>query len=267
MRADAKFRMCILGGLCLAGSVAAAPAARGPVTPTMDSEFRAAYPMTTPAAAPQLAGVALARLVIPGLQLSERSERAPEDGGIVISLADGEGVVRVLVHLAVAADAAAARRVLDAELHGVATQLAPASDQSLGELAWADEAGKGTALVIAAQANIAYSVSVAGAGAPGVPTAAAIAGLLRKAMVVGRPVFPAATVALASAIDARTGGAVHITVPEGYSYKLRADGGYLARGENGPVVRPFGPGAVTVYATVTDELARVTVVSGTTIAK
>ena len=95
--------------------------------------------MTAPSATAPLAGVQLAKLVIPGLQLAARSEHAADDGGGVLSFADREGVVRVLVQLAVATDASAARKVLDAELHGISMQLDRASDTALGDLVWADD--------------------------------------------------------------------------------------------------------------------------------
>ena len=56
----------------------------------------------------------------------------------------------------------------------------------------------------------------------------------------------------------RGGGEVRVTVNGGHPYKLRAEGGYITRAASGAVVRPLGPGQVTVHATVVDELARVT---------
>ncbi len=261
MRAKAKSGKLLLlaaAGL-LAGSPAlAAPASRVQAEPsTLDREFRAAYPSSARPPGKPVAGVALAKLVIPGLQLAARSERAAADGGLVLSFADGTGAVRAVVQLAVFADAGAARQELDAELHGVSSQLGPAADATLGELTWVDDAGKGTALVLAAQANLAYSVRVLDQS-PGVPTAAAIAAVVHSAIVPGPPQFPAATVTLPPTLDARGGGEVHVTVRGGHPYKLRADGGYIARAARGAVVRPLGPGQVTVHATVVDELARVT---------
>ena len=55
----------------------------------------------------------------------------------------------------------------------------------------------------------------------------------------------------------RGGTPVAVTVPGGLAYKLRAEGGYITRGPDGPVVRPFGPGPITVRATAVDDLGRV----------
>lgn len=261
MRAEAKTRQIfLLAAACLLGGspALAAPAGRGQAeSSSIDREFRAAYPTSTRPPGKPVAGVALAKLVIPGLQLTGRSERTAADGGLVLSFADGTGAVRAVVQLAVFAEPTAARQELDAELHGVSSQLAPAADTTLGELTWVDDAGKGTALVLAAQANLAYSVRVLDQG-PGVPTAAAIARVVRAAIVPGAPMFPAATVTLPSTLDARGGGEVRVTVNGGHPYKLRAEGGYITRAASGAVVRPLGPGQVTVHATVVDELARVT---------
>lgn len=259
MRAKAKSGQ-LAAAVCLlaSGPLLAAPASRGQAEPsTLDREFRAAYPSSARPPGKPVAGVTLAKLVIPGLQLAARSERAAADGGLVLSFADGAGTVRAVVQLAVFADATAARQELDAELHGVSSQLSPAADATLGELTWVDDAGKGTALVLAAQANLAYSVRVLDT-IPGVPTAATIAGVIQSAIVPGPPVFPAATVTLPPTLDARGGGEVRVAVRGGHPYKLRAEGGYIARAESGAVVHPLGPGQVTVHATVVDELARVT---------
>lgn len=277
MRADMKSRRIpfpvsglvpgLLSGCLLASSLAAAaPAGRSRSTPsTLDAAFAATYPASARPARSPVAGVELARLVLPGLRLSARSERAAQDGGLVLSFADGEGAVRARIHLAVFASASEAQKEVDAELHGVSTQLLPAADPTLGEPAWADDGGKGTALLIAAQANVAYSVTVL-QDLPGL-SAAAIAGLVRTAMVAGTPRFPAAAVTLPASIAVRQGEKVRVTVAGDAGYTLRAEGGYIARSATGPVVRPLGPGAVTVQATVVDALGRVTVAAATTVAK
>lgn len=261
MRAEAKSgRLLLTAAVCLfaGGPALAAPVSRVQAGPTtLDREFRAAYPLSARPPGKPVAGVALARLVLPGLQLAARSERVAADGGLVLSFADGTGAVLAVVQLAVFADAGAARQELDAELHGVSAQLGPAAEATLGELAWVDDAGKGTALVLAVQANLAYSVRVLDPS-PGGLTAAAIAGVIRAAIVPGPPTFPAATVTLPPTLDARGGGEVRVAVRGGHPYKLRAEGGYIARAASGAVVHPLGPGPVTVHATVVDELARVT---------
>ena len=261
-----KAHLLLAGAFLVAGGMAIAAPSSKSKTPTIDADFRAAYPMTAPPATGAIAGVDLARLSIPGLRQTARDDRTADDGGIVVSWADTAGEVRVLVHIAVASDSSTARQALDTELHGISVALPKATDNSLGDLAWADDAGKGTALVVATQANVAYSVHVLSPMA-GVPSAAAIATQLRSLMVPGVPSFPSATVTLPATLDAKKGGDVRITVPGGFPYQVRADGGYLAHGSSGSIVRPFGPGTVTVYATVVDDLARVTVAKGTAIAK
>jgi hypothetical protein len=258
-------RALLLFGVVLCGGVTTESAAHAQKSRAIDTAFRAAYPSSAPVTT-QLAGVALGRFAIAGLQQYARSEHAPEEGGIALSFADSSGQVRVLVRVAVCADSAAARRVLDAELHGVSSQLARVSDTPLGDAAWADAAGKGTSLVLATQGNIAYAVDVT-SPAPGIATAATIAAALRATMAPGVPVFPAVSVRFAATLDAKRGGEVLVEVPGGHPYKLRADGAYVARGASGPLVRPFHAGAITVYATVVDDLARVTVASATTIAR
>jgi hypothetical protein len=84
----------MLGALLLGNAAFAAPA-------VMDTDFRTVYPLTAPSATTPIAGVQLAKLGIPGLQVTARSEHAADDGGVVLSLADHEGAVQVLVHLAV----------------------------------------------------------------------------------------------------------------------------------------------------------------------
>lgn len=257
-----RLRPLLFCGACLvASSAQATPGA------TIDREFRAAYPTNVPSSTTPIAGVALSRFAVSGLAKSARSERAFDDGGIVLSLADRAGVVRVVVQLSVAPDASAARHVLDAELHGVSTALSRASDATLGDLSWADDGGRGTTLVLGTQANLAYSVNVI-AATPNLPTAAGIAQLLRKAMVQGAPAFPAASVSVPQAIDKKQGGIVSVSVPGGYPYTLRADGGYIARKNNAEkgqaIVRPFAAGPVIVYATIVDDLSRVTVARAVT---
>ena len=252
--------------LVLGGVAVAAPSTSGTKSPgaaTIDADFRAAYPMTAPPSASTLAGVELGKLAIPGLRKTAADERAADDGGLVWSYSDMTGKVAVLVHVAVTPDTATARQLLDIELHGISTLVPKAIDPALGDLAFADDGGKGTSLVIATRANVEYSVDVV-SDAPGIPTAAAIAGQIGTLMVAGTPIFPSATVTLPPTIDAKKGDDVRISVPGAQPYKVRADGGYMAHGTAWPIIRPFGPGPVTVYATVVDDLARVTIARATT---
>lgn len=211
-----------------------------------------------------VAGVALDKLRLPGLQLVSRTDDKPDAGGVVLSFAGSSGEVRLLVHVAVCADAASARKALDAELRGISTTLVRAPD-GLGDAAFSDD-GQGSALLVATQGNLFYKVDVLDATS-GLPTAAAIAATLRSAMVTGAPRFPSATLSLPSSIDVKRGAPVVIAPSSNSTYKLRAEGGYLARGPQGPLVRPFAPGPVTVYATLVDDLARVSVISASTSAR
>lgn len=245
--------------LSAAGTVVAGTPAQA-ATSTLEAEFRATYPNDAPSAVTRLAGVALSRLALPGLQLHSRGEDAAEDGGVVLSYADRAGTVRVLVHVAVLPDVGLARRVLDEQLRGVSQPLSRALDPLLGDLAWADDGGRGTGLVLATQANLAYGVHIVESGGD-VPSAASIAGQLRLAMVPGQPAFPAVSLTLPAVIDARAGAGVRVYVPGGQPYRLRATGAYVARGQAGPVVRPFAPGPVTVSAIAVSELGCVTVTS------
>ena len=270
-----------LAALAFAGIAGAAPGATSPgtegatdtgaITPTataaptgamlpLEAEFRAAYPVGPLVPVTTLAGVDLSALTVPGLHVTAKSIDE-SNTGFVTSLSDSAGVVRVLLHLSVAPDAKAARAIVDAELHGVSTQLLPAPP-ALGAPAWADAGGKGDYLVVAAQGNIAYSVHVLSA-MPGLPTAATLAANVRAHMIPGTPMAPAVTLRMAPSVDAKKGDAFTVSVAGGLPYEIRADGGYIA---HGPKVRPFGPGKVTVYATTIDALGRVGVGEASTLA-
>ena len=269
MRRSLQTRSLIAAVLLVGGSVAVAAPSTPSAQAKLDADFRAAYPMTAPPSTTLLAGVELGKLIIPTLRVHAREEHAydgTDDRGIRISYADPAGSVRVLVHLTVAPSAAAARAVVDAELHGVSTLLPAAIDPKLGDIAFADDGGKGTNYVIGAHANVAYSVDVVDS-APGLPTAAAVSAQLRTLMPAGSPTFPSATVTLPSVVDLKKGGDVRITVPGGEKFRIRADGAYVAHGAAGPVVRPFAAGPIAVYATVVDDLGRVTVAKAVSVAK
>ena len=268
-----QIRGFLIGALFLVGGGIAVAAPSSTTTPSaaakLDADFHAAYPMTAPVSTTLFAGVELGKLTIPTLRVHAREEHAhdgTDDRGIRISFADPAGNVRLLVHVTVAPTPAAARSVVDAELHGVSTLMPPALDPKLGDVAFADDGGKGTNYVIGAHANVAYSVDMVDA-APGLPSAAAVAAQLRTLMPSGAPSFPTATVTLPSVVDVKKGGDVRVTVPGGEKFRLRADGAYVAHGTTGPIVRPFAAGPIAVYATVVDDLGRVTVAKGVSAAK
>jgi hypothetical protein len=256
----------IFVGACLlsAGLAGAAPprGAGKPGARALDSQLRAAYPMG-PSSTALWAGVPLGRLQLPGMQLVGRSEDRPEDGGIVLSFARN-GEVRAILHLAVCADAVTARKVLDVELHGVSTSLVRAPE-GLGDAAFSDD-GQGSSLVLATQGNIFYKVDVIDARA-GLPTAAAIAATLRGAMVPGAPRFPTATITLPPSVrvgNSGSGADIRVATANTNTYKFRADGAYIARGANGPVIRAGSRGPITIHAIVVDELGRVAITSANT---
>lgn len=255
-------------GACLlsAGVVLAAPPRGGAHksgTRSLDGQLHATYAMNASSSA-LLAGVAIDKLRVPGLQLVARTDDKADAGGIVLSFAGTSGDVRVLMHVAVCSDAAQARKALDTELRGISTSLVRAPD-GLGDAAFSDDS-QGNGLVVATQGNLFYKVDVLDAKS-GLPTAAALATTLRAAMVPGAPHFPSATLRLPSSIDAKRGAPVSIAAPSNGTYKLRAEGGYIARGPQGPIVRPFAPGPITVYATLVDELGRVAVTSASSSAQ
>ncbi len=260
--------------LALSLGVSAAPALAAPhgqdavstMTASIDQEFRAAYPLDAPSSSLRLAGVALDRLRLPGLQLSSRSDDAGDDGGVLLSFSDRSGAVRALVQIAVLPDVMWARRVLGTELRAVSLPLSRAFDPLLGDLAYADDGGRGTSLVLATQANVAYRVQIVESGSD-VPSAASIAGLVRTAMIAGSPTYPQVTLSLPATIDAKSGAVLRIQVPGGLPYTLRAEGGYVARGQSGPLIRPFAAGPITVFATVTSELGCVTIASASSLAR
>lgn len=251
-------------GACLLGAsvaVAAPPRSVGKKpaagAKTLDAQLHAAYAMNASSSA-LVAGVALDKLRIPGLQVVARTDDKPDAGGIVLSFAGSSGDVRLLVHVAVCADAVTARKTLDAELRGISTSLVRAPD-GLGDAAFSDDS-QASALLVATQGNLFYKIDVLDSKS-GLPTAAAIAATLRSAMVPGAPRFPSATLSVPPSIDARRGAPLVIIPSSNSTYKLRAEGGYIARGPQGPVLRPFAPGPITVHATLVDDLGRVAVVS------
>jgi hypothetical protein len=229
-----------------------------------DDPVKTGYSMTAPPSTTDLAGVDLASFVIPGLTLSEKVE---DDGGLVLTYVSAHGEVRAVVRLAVSRDAAEARKVLDHQLHGIARILPKSTDPALGDLAFTDDGAE--AIVVATIANIAYDVRVIANGNDPtvVPNAATIAKILRASMRPGAPSFPTPTVALPAEISVKDGGDVTIGGVPGQLPKLRAENAYVAKGPKGPLVRPFGPGSVTVTAVVVDELGRVGTAKATTIAK
>ena len=110
--------------------------------------------------------------------------------------------------------------------------------------------------------NVAYSVEVLEGS---LASARAIASNVRRAFVSGAPTFPRATVSLPPTVE--RSAPIAIAVPPGAHYRLAATGAYVAKGESGPVLRPFAKGPVSVTAIVSDELGRVTEVTATSLAR
>lgn len=236
-------------GLAAVALVAAAPAREA------RADDASAYVVPTPMASAS-AGVRVDRLTPAGLSLHVRDDRAPAEGGVTLSYADAAKRVRVVLRVAVAPDAAGAKAFVERALRGVSGALAP-SDAD--EVAFGDPSDR---LLIAARGNVAYSVEVLEGS---LASARAIASNVRRAFVSGAPTFPRATVSLPPTVE--RSAPIAIAVPPGAHYRLAATGAYVAKGESGPVLRPFAKGPVSVTAIVSDELGRVTEVTATSLAR
>ncbi len=268
---DAILIAASLGLVLAAGSAAAAPpvVTRTAEDAALEARFRAAYPQLASASpsSARFAGVDMQRIGIAGLKVRARDDHPADDGGIVTSFADATDQVRAIVTVAVARDEAGARAFLEAALHGVSSELA--FSPTLGDVAWADDGGRGTHLVVGARGNVAFLVDVLAVNAPAgtspsaVPSAAKIAGTVSAALVAGRPDLPRASVVVPPTFDMKAGLPVGVQVSQGATYRLHADNAYVARGQAGPVAKPFKFGPVTVHATVTDALGRVVAVHAT----
>lgn len=217
-----------------------------------DTEFRASYPRT-PIVSGSFAGVAIDKLVFPGLTLKEREDYTVEEGGISLAYAAGNEV-GLVVRIAVAPTSAAARAYVDVELHAVQRVL-PAAP-AYGDYAFGD----GDSLLIGALGNVAWSVRV-NRELAGIPRAADVMAVLRANTIPGAPTYPTVAVSLPS--EVQLGGA-SITVTSSLTPRLRAEGAYVA---SGPKLRPFGPGPVAVIAQVVDDLGRVSTARATSIAR
>lgn len=245
-------RVFAFGGVALAG-LALWGARASSSSHALEREFQATYPRS-PAPFGLLAGVALDKLAVPGLRLVARENHTPEDGGVVLSYGDPNGEVRAVIKVAVARDAAEARRFVDVELHGVQVTLPRAVDAAFGDQAFADDEGRGEALVIGAAANLAWVVHVDRDRAPA-PRAGEVVKALRALVVEGAPTFPAPTIALPATLPL-TGARFSVSAGP-LTPALRAEGAYVAHGKSAPLLKPFGAGPVAVVATAVDELGRV----------
>jgi hypothetical protein len=223
-------------------------------TSPMERDVLAAYPHT-PEVSGSLSGVRVDELALSGLRVVAREDHPVEEGGIVLSF--GDPAVKVVVELAVARDAAAARRFVDARLHDVATQLAAATDPAFGDYAFGD----GDSIVIGAAHNVAWVVRAL-EGSP--VRAREVITELRAKSVAGAPSFPTATVTLQAEVPL---SGAELRVTSAAKYKVRAEGAYVAHGKTAPLVKPFGRGPVTLIATVVDDLGRVSEVRATAEAK
>ena len=252
-------------GLAFAIGKRATSAPVGPGAPG-EAGFRAMYPAGPVAASTTFAGVDLAKLdtslSAAGLRLGSREDHVVDDGGVVLPYLDAAGDVRLLVKIAVARDSAAARRFADAELHAVQLVLSKATDPALGDHVFADDAGRGEAIVVGAAGNVGFLVHVR-AGATAAPRASVVASALRSAAVEGVLTSPTATVSLPSVVPL-AGAPFTVTPGAGATLHLRAEGAYVAKGR---LLRPFAAGPVTLVATVADDLGRVAEVRTSAVAK
>src|SRR5256885_13836133 len=117
-----------------------------------------------------VAGVAIDRVVIPGLHVRTRKDRAPDRGGITLAYADDQNEVRVLVRIAVAPDAAGARAFAERVMRGVSGTPDP------------------NRFVVEQNANVAYAIDVLG----GPTNAGDAAPTVKRPFVPGAPTFPRA---------------------------------------------------------------------------
>ncbi len=148
-----------------------------------------------------------------------------------------------------------ARRFLEFELSAISRHLIAPTGSKHGEPAYTDD--KET-LIIAAVANLAYSVRLVDpAESAGLPSAQQIAKELRERIVPGTPLFPLPAVSIPAELDADEGARVQVDSRSGTDVRLLAEGGYIQAHPEGPVLRPFAPGPVTLIVTAVDELGRV----------
>lgn len=219
-----------------------------------DARLRAAYPMPSPSAT-RAAGIDLAKIALPGLQPKLREDHAPGNGGSTISFADGQGQVRVVLRYVVTADAASARSFVYARLRSVASVLSPST---LDEVAFVDDGGRASHLVVAAHANLAYAVDVTSDAL----TAKDVATAVQGAFVAGAPAFPKASLSLPAQIS-RAGTPVNPTASAGAKVRVQATGGYVTHSrQSGTVIHSNGPGRIDVTVIAADDLGRVTEITG-----
>jgi hypothetical protein len=237
--------------LALAGGLVFG-ASRALSSPSGEADFRKAYPVT-PAATGTFAGVALDKLVFPGLTLKDREDYPVADGGIQLAYAAGNEV-GLVIRIAVAPDSVAARSFVDVELHSIQRVLP--SDLTYGDYAFGD----GDALLVGAIGNVAYSIRAI-RDLTGIPAAKDVFTVLRANTVAGTPSYPSVSVSLPSEVQL---GGSSIAVTSSLTPKLRAEGAYVA---SGPKLKPFGPGPVAVVAQVTDALGRVSTARATSVAR
>lgn len=210
---------------------------------TGDAPLRATYPQLASAPSAALyAGVALDRVTLPGLHLRSRDDQTLESGGVTLAFADDQENVQTTVQIAVAPDAAGARAFALGYLRGVSGILDPSAAD---EIAYADGSDR---TLVAVHGNVAYVVSGA--------KAASVSAIVKRAITGGSPTFPVVRVALPSSFEGSA--PVTVTTSGGAKYRLRATGGYVARGSDRPSVRAFGPGPITVVAVASDAFGRVT---------
>lgn len=217
-----------------------------------DAPLRATYPQLASApSAAVYAGVALDRVTLPGLHLRSRDDQTLESGGVTLAFADDQENVQTTVQVAVAPDAAGARSFALGYLRGVSGVLDPSAAD---EIAYADGSDR---TLVAVHGNVAYVVSG--------PKATSAAAIVKRAITAGAPSFPVVRVALPTSFEGSA--PIGVTTSGGAKYRLRATGAYVARGSDRTSVRAFGPGPVTVIATASDALGRVSEARATAVAR
>ena len=120
-----------------------------------EASLRAHYGASRWTTGPLYAGVAVARLVVPGLQLRARVDRLASDGGI--SLSFGGSVTTLRVQIAVASDAPSGRDALFGFLRTSQADLVPLASNPGADVALGDSPA-GRESVAALWGNVAVSV-------------------------------------------------------------------------------------------------------------
>ncbi|MBI5515583.1 MAG: hypothetical protein HY909_17515 [Deltaproteobacteria bacterium] len=206
---------------------------------------------------PPRAGVALASLAVPGLQLQARRDRVPRDGGVALSFGDGEAVA-LRVRVLVAPRPEEARSALARLLRGWQAPPVPLADPQGADLALGESASGGET-VAATYGTVAVLVQRV---RPSAPTAASVLARVRALLGPhGAPVFPVVSPVVSLAPGVMSPGQrvrVELRGTPLERVEARVDGGHLVAPPGPAWVELVAdePGALTVELVGTDALGR-----------